>query len=235
MVSRRVSEASYRRIESKSGENSGLPRQGVSCRALLGYVRDLPSGRGAPLGIDVNNQFAPTYKISKAEVVTKLRKLLPNAEAVYLATDPDREGEAIAWHLCEAIKPEVPINRIVFTEITKSAIDESLAHPRQIDVDLVKAQEVRRLSDRLIGYILSPLLFKRHAVPGSKSVGRVQSPTLRFLVDREYERRYFRGLLGPGCAVHCGRSRGGSRIDCGKRTAYRHKQGLRSRFGKIEG
>lgn len=152
-------------------------------------MRDLSADSPGALGIDVANGFKPMYQVTNKEVVARLRKLLTGAEALYLATDPDREGEAIAWHLCEAIRPVVPVRRIAFTEITKAAIDEALARPRPI---LVKAQEARRMSDRLIGFMLSPLLFKRHAVPGGKSVGRVQSPSLRLLVEREYERRYFR-------------------------------------------
>ena len=158
----------------------------------MGHVRDLPNVSGNSMGIDVENGFKPTYTVSKSDIVTKLRGLSAKADMLYLATDPDREGEAIAWHLCEAIKPTVPVTRIVFGEITKTAIEEALANPRIIDYNLVQAQEARRLTDRLIGYILSPLLFKRGAVSGAKSVGRVQSPTLRLMVEREYERRYFR-------------------------------------------
>jgi DNA topoisomerase-1 len=158
----------------------------------MGHVRDLPNVSGSSMGIDVENGFIPTYTVSKSDIVTKLRGLSKKADMLYLATDPDREGEAIAWHLCEAIKPTVPVTRIVFGEITKTAIEEALANPRTIDFNLVQAQEARRLSDRLIGYILSPLLFKCGAVSGAKSVGRVQSPALRLMVEREYERRYFR-------------------------------------------
>ena len=158
----------------------------------MGHVRDLPNVSGNSMGIDVENGFKPTYTVSKSDIVTKLRGLSAKADMLYLATDPDREGEAIAWHLCEAIKPTVPETRIVFGEITKTAIEEALANPRIIDYNLVQAQEARRLTDRLIGYILSPLLYKRGAVSGGKSVGRVQSPALRLMVEREYERRYFR-------------------------------------------
>lgn len=158
----------------------------------MGHVRDLPNVSGSSMGIDVENGFKPTYTVSKSDIVTKLRGLSKKADMLYLATDPDREGEAIAWHLCEAIKPDVPVTRIVFGEITKTAIEEALASPRTIDYNLVQAQEARRLTDRLIGYILSPLFFKRGAVSGAKSVGRVQSPALLLMVEREYERRYFR-------------------------------------------
>jgi DNA topoisomerase I len=158
----------------------------------MGHVRDLPSASSNSMGIDVENGFKPTYTVSKGDIVSKLRALSKEADALYLATDPDREGEAIAWHLCEAIKPTVPVIRIVFGEITKIAIEEALENPRTIDYNLVQAQEARRLSDRLIGFILSPLLYRRGAVSGGKSVGRVQSPALRLMVEREYERRYFR-------------------------------------------
>ena len=178
--------------KAKAVKIQGFLGDGYRVEPCMGHVRDLPGFAGGVLGIDLENGFKPTYVVSKSDVVAKLRKVLKGADELYLATDPDREGEAIAWHLCEAIKPNVPVTRIVFGEITKTAIEEAIANPRNIDDNLVQAQEARRLTDRLIGYILSPLLFKKGAVSGGKSVGRVQSPALRIVVEREYERRYFR-------------------------------------------
>jgi|TARA_Y100000588_G_scaffold390953_1_gene498138 DNA topoisomerase-1 len=166
--------------------------------ACVGHVRDLES---KSVGIDVENGFAPTYVVTKPDVVKLLQRQLKKADELLLATDPDREGEAIAWHLAEVLQPSVPIVRIVFTEITEPAVLEALAAPRAIDLALVKAQEVRRFSDRLIGYLLSPLLFQNRAVPQATAVGRVQSPALRLIVEREYERRYFKAASYWGLAV----------------------------------
>ena len=152
-----------------------------------GHIRDLATSGKEGLGVDVDNDFAPTYKISKdkKDVVDELEKDVKNADFVYLATDPDREGEAISWHLANVL--DLPLdedNRIVFNEITKNAVLEALKHPRQIDMDLVKSQETRRILDRVIGFKLSKLLQKKIH---SKSAGRVQSIALRMICDREKE------------------------------------------------
>lgn len=170
--------------------------------ASIGHVRDLPQGaREIPpeykkkdwayLGVDVEHGFEPVYVIpaDKKKQVAKLKKALNRASELYLATDEDREGEAISWHLCEILKPKVPVHRLVFHEITREAILEALAHPRQIDQALVRAQEARRILDRLFGYEVSPLLWRK---VGSKlSAGRVQSVAVRLVVERERQRMAF--------------------------------------------
>src|SRR3954469_5653095 len=171
--------------------------------ASFGHVRDLPRNaadvpakyKGEPwarLGVDVDNGFAPLYVVSsdrKAQIA-KLTKLAKEVDEILLATDGDREGEAIAWHLVETIKPKVPIKRMVFHEITKSAIQAAVANPREIDRDLVDAQEARRILDRLYGYEVSPVLWKK-VMPGL-SAGRVQSVATRIVVERERQRMAFR-------------------------------------------
>jgi len=140
------------------------------------------------LGIDVENSYAPKYEISsdKKKIVTELKKLGKEAETVWLASDEDREGEAIAWHLCEALKiPEGKIKRIVFHEITKDAIVKAISEPRGIDMNIVDAQQARRILDRLVGFELSPVLWKK--VKPSLSAGRVQSVAVRLIVERERE------------------------------------------------
>ena len=151
----------------------------------FGHIRDLPKGNGA---IDVENDYEPTYIISpdKKEVITKLKKLAEDAETVYLASDDDREGEAISWHLKEVLDLDNQrTRRIVFTEITKNAIKNALEHPRGIDIDLVNAQQARRVLDRLVGFELSPILWKK--IKTGLSAGRVQSVAVRLIVDRERE------------------------------------------------
>lgn len=151
----------------------------------MGHIRDLPKGSGA---IDIENDFEPTYEISpeKKEVISKLKKLSEDAEMVYLASDEDREGEAISWHLKEALDlNDRKTRRIVFTEITKKAILNSLENPRGIDIDLVNAQQARRVLDRLVGYELSPILWKK--IKTGLSAGRVQSVAVRLVVERERE------------------------------------------------
>jgi DNA topoisomerase-1 len=151
----------------------------------MGHIRDLPKGSGA---IDIENDFEPTYEISpdKREVISKLKKLSEDAEMVYLASDEDREGEAISWHLKEALDlTDKKTRRIVFTEITKKAILNSLENPRGIDIDLVNAQQARRVLDRLVGYELSPILWKK--ISTGLSAGRVQSVAVRLVVERERE------------------------------------------------
>ena len=125
----------------------------------------------------------------KAKQVKKLKDALDEAQDLYLATDEDREGEAISWHLCEVLKPKVPVHRLVFHEITKEAIQEALANPRDIDNDLVQAQEARRILDRLYGYEVSPLLWRK--VRPKLSAGRVQSVAVRLIVERERQRMAF--------------------------------------------
>ena len=151
----------------------------------MGHVRDLPKGGGA---IDIENGFEPTYEVSpdKKDVIQKLKKLAKESEMVYLASDEDREGEAIAWHLKEALDlKDEKIRRIVFTEITKKAILNALENPRGIDIDLVNAQQARRVLDRLVGYELSPILWKK--IKTGLSAGRVQSVAVRLVVERERE------------------------------------------------
>ena len=154
-------------------------------RASVGHVSDLPS-KG--LNIDTENGFKPTYELTERgkTVVKELKSALKDASELYLATDEDREGEAISWHLLEYLKPKVPVKRMVFHEITKSAIDHAVANPRGIDYGMVDAAETRRILDRLYGYEVSPVLWRR--VNRGLSAGRVQSPTVRLIVQRERER-----------------------------------------------
>ena len=161
-------------------------------RASVGHVADLPS-KG--LAVDVDNHFKAYYELTErgAKVVKELRQLVKQASALYLATDEDREGEAISWHLYEnlksAIKPGVPVHRVVFHEITKTAIDQAFATPRELDFGLIDAAETRRILDRLFGYEVSPVLWRK--VNRGLSAGRVQSPTVRLIVERERERIAF--------------------------------------------
>ncbi len=157
-------------------------------RASVGHVADLPS-KG--LNIDVDNGFTPTYELTDRgkQVVKDLKAALKDASELYLATDEDREGEAISWHLLEYLKPKVPVKRMVFHEITKSAIDQAVNNPRGLDYGLVDAAETRRLLDRLYGYEVSPVLWRR--VNRGLSAGRVQSPSVRLIVERERERIAF--------------------------------------------
>lgn len=153
--------------------------------ASMGHVKDLPRSR---LGVDVDNGFAPRYVVikGKAPILKELKEAAKTASAVYMATDPDREGEAISWHLSDALRPANPtIQRIEFHEVTKDAVQHALAHPRDIDLHLVNAQQARRILDRLVGYKLSPLLWRK--VRGGLSAGRVQSVAVRLVVDREKE------------------------------------------------
>ncbi len=171
--------------------------------ASVGHIRDLPRGAAdvpakykgqswARLGVDVDNDFEPIYVVSpdKKAKVTELKSLLKDADELYLATDPDREGEAIAWHLLETLKPKVPVRRMVFHEITEPAIQAAAADTRDLDNDLVDAQETRRILDRLYGYEVSPVLWKK--VMPRLSAGRVQSVATRVIVQRERERMSFR-------------------------------------------
>ena len=176
---------------------------GYRVAASMGHVRDLPESASdipanlkgqewARLGVDVEKDFEPLYVVpaGKRKIVSELRSLLKDADELVVATDEDREGESIGWHLVEVLQPKVPVSRIVFHEITPEAIRDALEHPRQIDDDLVRAQETRRILDRLVGYTVSPLLWKKIAT--GLSAGRVQSVAVRLLVNRERERRAFR-------------------------------------------
>jgi DNA topoisomerase-1 len=181
----------------------GFLPPGYHVAASMGHVRDLPESASdipaavkgkdwARLGVDVEEGFKPLYIIpgGKKKVVSELRDLLKGADELILATDEDREGESIGWHLLEVLKPRVPVSRIVFHEITPEAIRAALDHPRQVDESLVHAQETRRILDRLVGYTVSPLLWKK--ISSGLSAGRVQSVAVRLLVQRERERRAFR-------------------------------------------
>ncbi len=159
----------------------------------IGHIRSIAKKTkdGSP-PIDVANGFATTYEIDpdKKKTIAELRKAVKAAETVWLATDEDREGEAIAWHLCEVLKLDPSkTNRIVFHEITKSAIEEAVQHPRTVDMHLVQAQQARQILDRIVGFELSPVVWQK--VPGGKSAGRVQSPAVRLIVEREREIRGF--------------------------------------------
>ncbi len=170
--------------------------------ASYGHIRDLPeSAADVPkeikakdwgrMGVDVESDFTPYYVVpdDKKKQVAHLKAALKEASEVLLATDPDREGESISWHLAQVLRPKVPVRRIVFHEITEEAVREALSHPSDVNENLVRAQESRRILDRLYGYTLSPLLWKK--VQTGLSAGRVQSVTVRLIVEREEERRAF--------------------------------------------
>src|SRR5512141_1386223 len=166
---------------------------GYRVLASYGHVRDLPENPGKnKLGVDVEHDFAPEYEVSadRQKQVDAIKKEARNADAVYLATDLDREGEAIAWHVTEAAEVNPAItHRVTFSEITPAAIRDAFANPRGIDQHLVDAQQARRILDRLVGYTLSPLLWRM--VHAGLSAGRVQSVAVRLVVDREREIRAF--------------------------------------------
>ncbi|MBA2808006.1 type I DNA topoisomerase [Streptomyces sp. KM273126] len=191
---------------------------GYIVEASVGHIRDLPNGAAEVpeqytgevrrLGVDVEHDFQPVYVVNadKKAQVKKLKDLLKESDELFLATDEDREGEAIAWHLQEVLKPKIPVKRMVFHEITKDAIREAVANPRQLNKKLVDAQETRRILDRLYGYEVSPVLWKK--VMPRLSAGRVQSVATRLVVERERERMAFRsaeywdltGTFGTGRA-----------------------------------
>ena len=170
--------------------------------ASVGHIRDLAEPKELPadkkkgplakFSIDVDNDFLPFYTISagKSKTVSELKSALKGADELFLATDEDREGEAIAWHLLEVLKPKVPVRRMVFNEITKEAIQEAVANTRDINDNLVEAQETRRVVDRLVGYEISPVLWRK--INRGLSAGRVQSPAMRMIVERERERMAFK-------------------------------------------
>jgi len=162
-----------------------------SVRASLGHVRDLPK---ASLGVDIEKDFVPKYVVppEKKKIVGEIKEAARKASSVYLATDPDREGEAISWHLTQATnldKDKISVNRVAFHEITKDAVQKAFQSPRSIDMNLVDAQQARRILDRLVGYKLSPLLWRK--VQRGLSAGRVQSVAVRLIVDREQEIQNF--------------------------------------------
>ena len=187
----------------KANKIAGYLGSGYVVEASVGHIRDLPRNAAdvpaehkgaawARLGVDVDNSFEPLYVVSpdRKQQVSRLKQLMKTASEVYLATDEDREGEAIAWHLVDTLKPRVPVHRMVFHEITPEAIARAVANPRELDTALVDAQETRRILDRLYGYEVSPVLWKK--VLPKLSAGRVQSVATRIVVERERERMAFR-------------------------------------------
>jgi DNA topoisomerase-1 len=191
--------------------------KGYVVKASNGHIRDLPQSQSEvpqkyksaawkDLGVDVDNNFWPLYVVpaSKKQHVRELKALVKDAKEIYLATDEDREGESISWHLLETLKPKVPIKRLVFHEITKEAITHALENPRDIDFNLVEAQETRRIVDRLFGYRISPLLWKKMA--RGLSAGRVQSVAVRLLVERERDRIKFKSASYWGLKASFGKN-----------------------------
>jgi DNA topoisomerase-1 len=192
-------------VESPAKANtiSGYLGADYVVESSIGHIRDIPAKaadapkslqdewRRTRYGVDVDNDFKPLYVVTpdKKQQVSKLKNLLKDADELLLATDEDREGEAIAWHLIETLKPKVPVHRMVFHEITKSAIAAAATNPRDLDRGLVDAQEARRILDRLYGYEVSPVLWRK--VKRGLSAGRVQSPATRIIVERERERMAF--------------------------------------------
>ena len=182
---------------------AGILGDGYTVTSSVGHIRDLPrkaadipakykGEKWARLGVDVDNDFEPLYIVTKEkkETVKNLKAMLADASELYLATDEDREGESIAWHLTEVLKPKIPVRRMVFHEITPGAIQEAIENPRDVDAHLVDAQETRRVLDRLYGYEVSPVLWKK--IKPKLSAGRVQSVATRIIVERERERIAFR-------------------------------------------
>ncbi|HXS17344.1 MAG TPA: DNA topoisomerase, partial [Polyangiaceae bacterium] len=176
--------------------------KGYIVESSIGHIRDLPRSASdipiqykkepwARLGVNTEDRFTPLYIVDpdKKDHINRLKKLTQEASEVLLATDEDREGESIAWHLLEVLKPKVPVKRMVFHEITERAIKDAIAHPRELDRRLVDAQEARRILDRLYGYEVSPVLWKK--VMPRLSAGRVQSVATRMVVERERERMAF--------------------------------------------
>ncbi|MFT4604882.1 MAG: DNA topoisomerase-1, partial [Rhodothermales bacterium] len=178
-----------------------LPKE-YRVEASMGHVRDLPASatqipkkyKGeawSRLGVNVEEGFEPLYVVppDKSKIVKELKEALKDADTLFIATDEDREGESIGWHLLQVLKPKVPVRRMVFHEITENAIKAALEETREMDTSLVDAQETRRVLDRLVGYTLSPLLWKK--VAPKLSAGRVQSVAVRIIVNREKERIAF--------------------------------------------
>ena len=189
----------------KARKIAGYLGSDYTVMASMGHVRDLPANASespkeikeqkkswASLGVNTDDDFEPIYVVppDKKKIVRELKAALKDADELILATDEDREGESIGWHLMLLLKPKVPVKRMVFSEITKEAIQHAIENPRKLDEDLVAAQETRRVLDRLYGYTLSPLLWKK--IARGLSAGRVQSVAVRILVQRELERLAFR-------------------------------------------
>jgi DNA topoisomerase I len=216
----------------------GFLPDGFTVAASMGHVRDLPrkaaeipakykDQKWAKYGVNVDEGFEPLYIVTpdKKGTIRELKDLLEESEILYLATDEDREGESISWHLLEVLKPKVPVKRMVFHEITREAIRAALEHPRDLDTNLVRAQETRRILDRLVGYTVSPILWNKVGGNGL-SAGRVQSVALRLIVDRERERLAFKAgsywdltaqLAHGGGAFEAGMiALGGTRLATGK-------------------
>src|SRR5215203_6036883 len=195
---------------------AGYLGDGYEVEASVGHIRDLPQPSELPaemkkgpygkFAVDVDHGFEPYYVVDadKKKKVAELKRLLKDSDELYLATDEDREGEAIAWHLLQELKPKVPVKRMVFHEITREAITRALENTRELDNALVDAQETRRILDRLYGYEVSPVLWRK--VRQGLSAGRVQSVATRLVVERERERMAFRsasywdltGTFAPG-------------------------------------
>ena len=205
---------------------AGYLGKGYVVESSIGHIRDMPDSakeipekyRAEPwakLGVDVDHDFAALYVVpsEKKQQVSKLKTLLKDADELYLATDEDREGEAIAWHLQQELKPKVPTKRMVFHEITPEAIARAVANPTELNQRQGRAYQTRRVLDRLYGYEVSPVLWKK--VMPRLSAGRVQSVATRLIVDRERERIAFRSaeLLGPGGRIRHGRARGTVPVD----------------------
>ena len=179
-------------VESPSKANTIKKFLGSNVKvvASMGHVRDLPKSK---LGVDVEHDFEPQYINirGKANLINSLKKDAKNAKVVYLATDPDREGEAIAWHLAYLLGiPEDAVCRVTFNEITKETVKDSMKKPRKIDMNLTNAQQARRVLDRIVGYKISPILWKK--VKRGLSAGRVQSVAVKLIVDRENEIENFK-------------------------------------------
>ena len=180
---------------------AGYLGEGYDVEASVGHIRDLPQPSELPadmkkgpfgkFAVDVDNGFEPYYVVDadKKKKVSELKKLLKDSDELFLATDEDREGEAIAWHLLQELKPKVPVKRMVFHEITREAIQRALENTRELDDRLVDAQETRRILDRLYGYEVCPVLWRK--VRQGLSAGRVQSVATRLVVERERERMAF--------------------------------------------
>ena len=218
----------------KANKIAGYLGSGYVVEASVGHIRDLPRNAAdvpaehkgaawARLGVDVDNSFEPLYVVSpdRRQQVSRLKQLVKNASEVYLATDEDREGEAIAWHLVDTLKPRVPVHRMVFHEITPEAIARAVANPRELDTALVDAQETRRILDRLYGYEVSPVLWKK--VLPKLSAGRVQSVATRIVVERERERMAFHAADYWSLEGTFAVPRQGAATDAGEPTTVRAK------------
>ena len=219
-----------------------LPKNYI-VEASIGHVRDLPQSAAdipkdlkktswARLGIDVENGFKPLYIVprGKGKIIRELKKKLKEVDQLLLATDEDREGESISWHLVQVLAPKVPVKRMVFHEITKTAIQNALENERDIDTNLVNAQETRRILDRLYGYTLSPLIWKKIAY--GLSAGRVQSPGLRLIVERERERIRFNQAVYWDLKAELKKQAAGDQGDASFEAALESVDGTRIAGGK---